>query len=137
MPSRDAKRGDMIVLGVTGVFAVMPCGLSGALMAGATGPSVGSASLPDLRGLKRGAKALRADLNAAAVFASVEPVVCLTQAVVGPPRTIRGVRYVHVRDLAGDLTTRPTTLPRGRAQRAARSLGMRIAGDERRHFSAR
>jgi hypothetical protein len=137
VPSREANRDDLIVVGTTGTFLVMPCGLGGALMFGAAGPSVGGASVPDLRCLKRGAKALRSTLNAAAVFSSVEPVVCFTHAVSGPPRTVRGVRYLHVKDVARDLSSRPSSLPRGRAQRAARTLGMHIAGDEGRHFSAR
>jgi hypothetical protein len=137
MPSRDANRDDLVIAGSTGVFVVMPCDLGGALMFGASGPSIGSSSVPELRGLKRAAKALGSTLTASAVSARVEPVVCCTHAVTGPPRTVRGVRYLHVKDLARDLSARPSSLPRGRAQRAARTLGMHIAGDEGRHFSAR
>jgi hypothetical protein len=137
VPSRDANRDDLIVAGTTGVFLVMPCNRAGALMFGASGASIGSAAVPGLRGLKRAAKALGPTLTAAAVSATVEPVVCCTLAITGPPRTLRGVRYLHVRDLARDLSGRPSSLPRGRAQRAARTLGMHIAGDEGRHFSAR
>jgi hypothetical protein len=44
------------------------------------------------------------------------------------------VRVVHVRDLAKDIADRPRVLLRLRAQRAARVLGMKLAGDERRIF---
>ena len=137
LPSSEPRPGDLIVTGTTGVFLVVPCALTGALTFGPTGGIVGGRAVPDLRGVRRAAKALRSRLGAAAVYAGVEPVVCLTRALAGAPRTVRGVRYLHVDDLARDVGSRPIALPRGRAQRAARTLGMHIAGDEGRHFSAR
>ena len=55
-------------------------------------------------------------------------------AIAGAPRSDRGVRVLQVRDLAKDMADRSHVLPRLRAQRAARELGMRLDGDERRIF---
>ena len=134
MPLPDARADDLIVAGTTGIFLVMPSSLSGVLQFGMTGAAIGTQKVADVGGLKRRAKALQAKLGAAAVYEGVEPVVCLTHALTDC-RTVRGVRYVPVKDLAKDLSRRSGSVPRGRAQRAARALGMHIVGDERRHFT--
>lgn len=134
MPSPDARVDDLIVAGTTGIFLVMASPLSGVLHFGVTGAVIGTQKVADVGGLKRRAKALQAKLGGAAVYEGVEPVVCLTHALTDS-RTVRGVRYVPVKDLAKDLSGRSATVPRGRAQRAARALGMHIAGDEHRHFT--
>jgi hypothetical protein len=134
MPLPDARSDDLIVAGTTGIFLVMPSSLSGVLQFGMTGAAIGTQKVADVGGLKRRAKALQAKLGRAAVYEGVEPVVCLTHALTDC-RTVRGVRYVPVKDLAKDLSGRSGSVPRGRAQRAARALGMHIVGDERRHFT--
>jgi hypothetical protein len=68
------------------------------------------------------------------VFSTVEPVVCLTVATAGGPRSVRGVRVVPLTYVARDLSGRARVLPPTRAQRAARVLGMQLAGDRKRHF---
>jgi hypothetical protein len=137
MPSPVSRTGDLVVVGATGAFLVRPCGMEGALTFGPTSGIVGGRNVPAIRDLKRSAKALQSKLSNAAVYVSVEPMVCLTHALAGTPRTLRGVRYVHVKDLAADVGARAVSLQRGRAQRAARALGMSIAGDDERHFSPR
>ncbi len=137
LPSPEPGPGDLIVAGTTGIFLVATCGMQGALTFGPTGGIVGGKNVPALRGLKRATKALQVRVSDAAVYVQIEPVVCLTDAVTGAPHSFRGVRYVHVKDLARDLGGRPARLERGRAQRAARALGMSIAGDDQRHFSPR
>ena len=134
MPSPDGRTDDLIVAGTTGIFVVMPCSMSGVLQFGMTGAAIGTQKLPDVGGLRRRAKSLQAKLGGAAVYEDVEPVVCLTHAL-SDCRTVRGVRYAPVKDLAKDLSGRSARVPRGRAQRAARALGMHIAGDEHRHFT--
>jgi hypothetical protein len=41
---------------------------------------------------------------------------------------------VQSADIAADISKRPEGLPISRAQRAARVLGMQLAGDHKRHF---
>jgi hypothetical protein len=86
-----------------------------------------------LRPLRGAAKRLGTMLSGGSVFISPEPVLCLTRAVAGGPRTVHGVRLVTVEDLAADVARREKVLPPTRAQRAARLLGMTIAGDHKRH----
>ena len=71
--------------------------------------------------LATAAKRLGGRLSQAAVYASVEPLVVVTHASAGPPTSVSGVRFLHVRDLVRDLTGRSGAVSRGRAQRAARS----------------
>ena len=84
--------------------------------------------------MRSAAKAVGTKLTAASVGVGVEPVLCLTFAVAGAPRTIKGVRVVQAADIAADISKRPRGLPVSRAQRAARVLGMELAGDRSRHF---
>ena len=72
---------------------------------------------------------------ASAVAVSVETVVCFPHALMGAPTTVRGIRFLTLKDLVGDIAGRGARLERARAQRAARALGMHIAGDEHRHFA--
>jgi hypothetical protein len=127
--------GQLIVAGTTGVFLVAPVGGAGVATAGSTGLSVSGSRIKGIRKVRGAAKKVEASMVRASVHASVEPVVCLTEALAGPPQTIRGIRYASVRDIAADLAGRSSALSRGRAQRAARALGMQIAGDQHRHFS--
>jgi hypothetical protein len=137
VPSEPSAPGDLVVVGTTGAFLVAACGLPGVVTYGVTGVKVSGIPVPGMRALRRGARQLRDRLHDASVFSSVEPVLVITHAACGAPRTVRGVRVVQREDLVRDLAGRSATLSRSRAQRAARTLGMHIAGDERRHFSAR
>jgi hypothetical protein len=47
------------------------------------------------------------------------------------------VRILQISEVARDLTNRSRTMPVSRAQRAARALGLELAGDQKRHFAPR
>jgi hypothetical protein len=136
VPAGDGSVGDLVVTGVTGVFLVAAYDRPGVLTVDRGRPRVEGTTVPGLRRLRKDAKRLSGLLAASQVFAEVDPVVCLTRATVGAPRSVAGVRVAGLGDLTRDLTGRPATIQRARAQRVARALGMRIAGDQRRHFVA-
>lgn len=136
VPTGSKTRGDLIVVGATGAFLIEVCALPGRLDLGRGAPTVGGLGIPGLLRLKRAAKGVTSTLGRASVFAEVEPVLCLTEAVAGAPTSSRGVTVLHLRDLVGHISARPRVLEQGRAQRGARALGMTIAGDHKRHFTA-
>jgi hypothetical protein len=134
VPTEPSSEGDMVVAGVTGVFLVRACSLPGALTVDGRRATIDGVRLPGVRALRAERKRLSAKLSAASVFSTVEPVVCLTVATAGGPRSVRGVRVVPLTYVARDLSGRARVLPPTRAQRAARVLGMQLAGDRKRHF---
>jgi hypothetical protein len=136
VPDGTGSSGDVVVAGVTGVFLVAAYDRPGVLTVDRGKPRVDGRAVPGLRALRKDARKLARTLTEAQVFADVEPVVCLTRATVGAPRTVGGVRVVGLDGLTKDLTGRPTRVQHARAQRVARGLGMQIAGDQRRHFVA-
>lgn len=136
VPAGTASSGDVVVTGVTGVFLVAAYDRPGVLTVDRGKPRIDGKAIPGLRGLRKDARDLATTLDEARVFADVEPMVCLTRATVGAPRTVGGVRIVGLEGLTRDLTARPTRVQHARAQRVARALGMQIAGDQRRHFVA-
>jgi hypothetical protein len=136
VPADPSSVADTIVTGTTGVFLIAAYARSGVLTVDGGRPRVDGRKVPGMRALRRDAKKLSARLSAATVFSSVEPVICITHATVGAPRTVGGVRIVGVSELARDMAARPRVQEAMRAQRAARALGMQIAGDRRRHFVA-
>jgi hypothetical protein len=136
VPSGSLSRaGDLIVAGTTGVFLIAAWPAPGAFSLSRGRPMVGGDPIPGVRALRSDAKRLGARLAASSDFGSVEPVVCLTDAAVGMPRTVKGVRYVSNGDLVKDLTARPRVMEQIRVQRAARVLGVQIPGDQKRHFA--
>ena len=126
--------GDFVVVGTTGAFLVAAEVATGTADVHRGRLRVDGASLEGHRRLRAEAKRLESTLSKAAVPLRVEPVICLTHAAAGAPRADRKVRVAPVRDLAKEIAGRPHTLPRLRAQRAARALGMRLDGDEKRVF---
>jgi hypothetical protein len=136
VPAGDGSSGDVVVAGVTGVFLVAAYDRDGVFTADRGKGRVDGKAIPGLRGLRKDARKLAAALTDAQVFADVEPIVCLTRATIGAPRTVDGVRIVGLAGLTKDLTSRPTRVQHARAQRVARALGMQIAGDQGRHFVA-
>ena len=92
-------------------------------------------AIPGVRALRSDAKRLSEKLSASSVSATVEPLICLTHGVAGMPRDVKGVHVVALGDLAKDLATRPRVLEQSRVERAARVLGVQIAGDRKRHFA--
>jgi hypothetical protein len=136
VPSGSLSRaGDLIVAGTTGVFLIAAWPGSGAFSLSRGRPVVQDKPIPGVRALRSDAKRLGARLAASTDFGSVEPVVCLTNAAMGMPRTVRGVRILLIGDLVKDLTVRPRVMERIRVQRAARVLGVQIPGDHKRHFA--
>jgi hypothetical protein len=79
---------------------------------------------------------LRNRLGTGVVGVEIEPVVCLVNARAGAPLTVRGVRILPVDALASDLAKREKVLPPTRAHRIVRTLGMDVAGDQRRHSAS-
>jgi hypothetical protein len=124
-PAPEGLRADLVVAGVTGVFVVAACPIPGLLTTGRWGPAVSGSPITGISGAKSAAKRVSMTIDAAAVHMEAEPVVVLTQAVVGAPRTVRGVRVVGLDQVVQDLASHPIRLERGRAQRAAKVLGLR------------
>jgi len=124
---------DFVVVGATGAFLIAVVPALGTADVRRGGFVVDGVPL-DGRRLRTQSKRLQLTLSRANVPVRVEPVLCLTHAVAGAPRSEKGVRVVQVRDLAKDMTDRPLALPHLRAQRAARTLGMKLDGDEKRIF---
>ncbi len=130
-----SKAGDLVVAGTTGVFLIAAWAAPGAFSLSRGRPVVGESPIPGIRALRSDAKRLSARLAASSDFGSVEPVVCLTEATVGMPRTVKGVRFVSIGSLVKDVTARPRVMEQIRVQRAARVLGVQIPGDRKRHFA--
>lgn len=128
---------DFAVIGTTGAFLVVVCDLPGVARVDSRRPVVGDRSVPGLRRLRSGRRRFSSRLGEASTFAQVVPIVCLTEAIAGPPVDATGVRFVKVADLARDISARTGVQSNTRAQAAARMLGMRIAGDQDRHFTVR
>ncbi len=128
---------DFAVLGTTGAFLIAVCDLPGVAHIGGRRPTVGDSHVSNLRKLRAGARSLSGRLVNGAMFASIEPVMCLTEAIAGPPAEAAGVRFVKVSDIARDISARPGVQSHTRAQAAARVLGVTVAGDQGRHFTIR
>jgi hypothetical protein len=126
--------GDVIVVGSTGVFLLAVWPASGAFAVHRGRPVVGDHSIPGLRDLRSDAKRLSEKLSASSVVQPVEPIVCLTHGVAGMPRDVKGIHVVTLSDLIKDLVSRPRALEQMRVQRAARVLGVEIAGDAKRLY---
>jgi hypothetical protein len=135
MPAEARSAGDLIVVGQTGVFLVAAWPAAGAFSVSLGRPVVDGRSIPGLSALRSDAKRLTSKLSAVSVPGNVEPVVCLTHAAIGMPRTVKGVRFVQLSDLLKDLTGRPRALELTRVQRAVRLLGVELPGDRSRHFA--
>jgi hypothetical protein len=127
--------GDLIVAGSTGLFLMAVWPTPGAFSVSRGRPMVDDQAIPGVRQLRLDAKRLSAQLSASSVSATVEPLICLTHGVAGMPRDVKGVHVVALGDLIKDLASRSRTLEASRVERAARVLGVQIAGDRKRHFA--
>ena len=127
VPAQD----HVVVAGTTGVFLVAPEVREGHLEVEGRRVTVGGQEVR-LRPMRAAARRLRNRLGSGGIGADIEPVLCLTRAVAGGPRTVQGVRVVPVEALAADIARRPQVLPTARAQRVVRTLGMTVAGDQKR-----
>jgi hypothetical protein len=128
VPSEEGGVLDFSVVGTTGAFAVTTCALEGYVKPAPIGVAVGKRSVRGLWRVRWEARKLRSRLTAAVFDVPVEPVVCLTRARSGGPRTVQGVRVVGVDDLAADIANRSKIAEANRAQRAAESLQKVAAG---------
>ena len=122
----------VVVAGTTGIFLVVPEAGEGIVEADGRRVQVGGRPVR-VRPVRAAARRLRSQLGTGAVGARIEPILCLTRATAGGPRDVGGVRIVPVRGLAADIARRDKVLPVTRAQRVARTLGMTVAGDHKRH----
>jgi hypothetical protein len=117
------------VVGVTGAFAVAPCGLEGYLVSEGRKLLVDGREVLGFREVKRAAKALRGRLlTIAAPACDVVPVVVLTRAGAGRPRDHAGVRVLRPEDVVPEITKRERILDPGTAQRLARGVGRVLDG---------
>jgi hypothetical protein len=130
-----SSAGDLILAGSTGLFLMAAWPAPGAFSVSRGRPMVDDQPIPGVRALRSDAKRLSEKLSASSVSATVEPLICLTHGVAGMPRDVKGVHVVALGDLAKDLATRPRVLEQSRVERAARVLGVQIAGDRKRHFA--
>jgi hypothetical protein len=122
---RTPEEGGMVlVVGLTGAWAVSACGATGELTSLGGRVKVGG-QVVRLRELKRMAREARTRLDSASVDVKVQPIVCCTDAHIGQPKNVAGVRFLPVGALVKDLTDRDRILPLARAQKAAKALGMR------------
>jgi hypothetical protein len=120
----DASSGaDYAVVGTTGAFAISICELEGYAEPAGSGLRVGETKVDGFRALRQAARTLRGQLSNASVFTDVEPVLCLTRAVAGAPRTVRAVRVMRFEDLATEIGGRERTLDLGTAKNGAMALG--------------
>lgn len=116
------------VVGRTGAFVITLVPLPGYVEPDRRGLRVGGVPLTGYRLARRAARRLHGRLLQVPAFCEVEPVLCLTQAVAGAPRTVRGVRVVSVGGLAADLASRGNTMDPQTARRAAEALGRVLPG---------
>jgi hypothetical protein len=119
----DTESAQLAVVGTTGAFAIAVNGLEGYLEAEGERLSVGGQRVRGFREVRTAARRIEGRLAAAATFTDVVPLLCLSRAVAGGPRTARDVRVVRLEDLAGEIGGRARALHPNRAKRGAVSLG--------------
>jgi hypothetical protein len=129
--------GMFVVVGTTGSFLIGVCELEGVARIEGLRPTVGQRAVKGLQHLRRGSRSLQRKLVSTSMPGKVVPMMCLTRAIAGSGVDTAGVRFVTVQDLAKDISARPTVQANSRAQSAARALGVQLAGDQKRHFTAR
>jgi hypothetical protein len=122
----------VVVAGTTGVFLIVPDIHEGFLEGEGRRVRIGGERVR-LRPVRVAAARLRDRLGSGAVGVDLVPILCLTRAKAGAPRTVQGVRIVPIDMLASDIARREKVLQPVRAQRVVRTLGMSVAGDQRRH----
>lgn len=122
----------VVVAGTTGVFLVVPDIHEGYLEATGRRVRIGPERIR-LGPFRTATARLRDRLGSGAVGVDIQPVLCLTRAAAGAPRTVQGVRIVTLDGLAADIARREKVMQPVRAQGVVRMLGMTVAGDQRRH----
>jgi hypothetical protein len=122
----------VVVAGVTGVFLIVPDIHDGFLEAEGRRVRIGGDRIR-LRPVRAATAQLRNRLGTGVVGVELQPVLCLTRATAGSPKSVQGVRIVTAERLAADIVGREKVMQPVRAQRVVRALGMSLAGDQRRH----
>ena len=120
---REDEVGDVAVVGTTGAFLISIVGLEGYLAGKGERLKVDGRPIEGLRGLRKAARKAHHRLGAAAVFTDVVPILCLTRAITGSPRTVKDVRVVRLEDLVGEIVNRERSLRPSRAEKGVRVLG--------------
>jgi len=129
-PGGDAS---FAVLGVTGSFVAVACGLEGYLVAEGRRLVVDGREVGGFREAKRAAKTLRGKLlDIGASTAEVTPLIVLTRAVAGGPREHDGVRVLRPEDVVPTITARERVLDPSTAERLAHRLGRVLPGPAQR-----
>jgi hypothetical protein len=123
VPLDDSSGADYAVVGTTGAFAIAICALEGYAEPAGSGLRIGETKVDSFRALRQVARTLRGRLSDASVFTDVQPVLCLTRAIAGAPRTVRAVRVMRFEDLATEIGGRERTLDFGTAKNGAMALG--------------
>lgn len=118
-----ARPADFAVVGTTGAFVIQANADEGYAVSAGRKVKIEGKPLRGLRELKRAAKEAANRLHEAAVFTDVEPVVCLTRAATGSPKTVSRVRVVAAPDLVRHIIERDSALGPSRAERGAAALG--------------
>lgn len=111
------------VVGVTGAFVIAICGLAGYAEPAGKDLRIDGTLVSGFREAKRAARSIEGRLGEVSVFTSVDPMICLTRAVAGTSRTIRGTRVVRLEDLASEIGGRERTMDQGTAKTGAQALG--------------
>ena len=117
---------DDIVIGTTGVFAILVCDEEGYVNGNAGRLTVGGKRVAGIGALRRGAKSLSRALAKDGLETVVEPAVVFTRATLGRPFRYRGLWVARPRDIGNVITLRASTLQRIPAKRAAKAMGARI-----------
>ena len=116
------------VLGRTGAFVVAASPLDGYLVAEGRELLVDGTRVEGWRAFAASARTLRGRVAEVGAPVEVSPILVLTRAVAGAPRTHRGVRVLRPDGVVPDIVGRPHVLDPSTAQRVASKLGRVLRG---------
>jgi len=122
---------DLIVVGTTGVFPVIVSDAEGYLNVSFGRMKVGGERVASVRTMRSGARRLRSRLCEMAVYGDVEPILCLTRATIGGPRSAKGVWAATPADMVKLIARRASSVSRPQAKRVAQTLGAKTVSARR------
>ena len=111
------------VVGTTGAFVIAILGIEGYVEASGARITIDGRPVGGFRAVVKAAKAAEGTLLEKHVFTDVHPLICLTKAMAGLSRTVKGVRVVRLDDLASEIAGRPRSLEPDTARKGAEALG--------------
>jgi hypothetical protein len=121
----DEEVAAVSVAGVTGVFLIAVVPLEGYLSVEGRRAAVDGVPLRGFRGVRKQARRLLERMRAGHVFIDhVEPIICLTRAAAGAPRSMRGVTVLAREHLSSHIAGRQRILIPNQAKKAARVIGV-------------